>query len=158
MGARGIVAAVLLLITSCASTAPRPAASAGGERPAAPASLTSNPVESVPLDVVVTGQTTTGRVMKLRAKIVNPHAEPVTGVRLQLVFVAPAADGRAKILEIQQKEMSATIPAGGSERLHWDVESMYLGPESHFLLAAYPKRLGDKDMPPPDHWEEKGAR
>jgi hypothetical protein len=138
-------------LASCSTATPQPpsekapAVAAGGE----------NPVESVPLDVVVTGQTTSGRVILLRAKIVNPHAETVEGVRLQLVFLAPTEEGdHPKVLGIEQKEMGSTLTAGGSTMLRWDVESMYALDGGQFILAAYPKKLGDKMMPPPDNWKD----
>lgn len=119
-----------------------------------PEAISSNPVEALGLKVVMNDQTTSGRVMKMRGQIVNPHSEVVTGVRIQLVFLAPAGGERMRILEIQQKEMGSTIPPGGATMLSWDVESMYLGSPGRFIVAAYPTRLGNKDMPPPDHWQE----
>lgn len=112
-----------------------------------------NPTEAVPLEVEMTDQNSTGRVMHLRGRIVNPHAEKVEGVRVQLVFLAPREDGGAQVLEIQQKELTASLAPGESTLLRWDVESLYLSP-GYFALAAYPKRLGDRDLPPPDHWKE----
>lgn len=156
-----IAALIALLVgASCAPPAAKPPAPVDNAAPPAAAPVapsadnpSGNATESVPLQVIMTGQTTDGRVMKLRAKVVNPHAEPVEGVRLQLVFLVPAEDS-AKVLEIQQKEMGSTIAPGDSTMLRWDVESMYLSGSGRFLLAAYPKRLGGRDMPPPDNWNE----
>lgn len=159
---RTVVVAALLVFAACSSMpgqrpvsepapTPAPASEAKPAPPPAVAEGSSNPVEEVPLKVELTDQTTTGRVMKLRAKITNPHPEEVKGVRVQLVFVAPAGDDQVKVLEIQQKEMVTTLEPGGSDMLRWDVESVYMG---HFFIAAYPKTLGGKAMPPPDHWTE----
>lgn len=164
---RVLVAASLLVFAACGASTSRPSADSPAAaaaasppasapkaaEPAPPAS--TNPVEAVPLEVIVTDQTTTGRVMKLRAKVVNPHAQEVKGVRVQIVFLAPAGeDEPMKVLEIQQKEMTTTLEPGGADMLRWDVESLYLGSQGRFLLAAYPKTLGGKDLPPPDHWNE----
>ena len=114
-------------------------------------------VESIPLQVVMTDQTTTGRVMKVRGKLVNPHAQAVDGARLQLVFLAPTGgEGTSpRVLEIQQKEVNSNIPPGGSAAFRWDVESVYLGSGSgQFMIVAYPMKLGGQEMPPPDHWNE----
>ena len=153
-----IATAGCLALAACATPhaqPPAPTKDSGAAAPAAAPAASANPVEAVPLKVVLTDQGTTGGTMQLRGEIVNPHAEPVEGVRMQLVFVAPNEKGGWKVLEIQQTEFSASIPPGGSTMLSWDVESRYLGPETgQFVVAAYPKRLGDKEMPPPDHWNE----
>jgi hypothetical protein len=156
-----IAPAFILLVAACA-TAPAPAPSAGPESsapapaPAAspPGTASENPTEALALEVAVTDQTTSGRVMALRAMVTNPHAETVEGVRVQLVFLAPGED-EMKVLEMQQTEMASTIRPGGSAPLSWDVDSLYLGTGvGRFALAAYPKRLGDRDLPPPDNWKE----
>lgn len=145
----------LSMLAACTTQQPRsePGPSDEEDPSPPPEAISSNPVEALGLKVVMNDQTTSGRVMKMRGKIVNPHSEEVTGVRIQLVFLAPTGNGM-KILEIQQKEMGSTIPPGGAIMLSWDVESMYLGSQGRFLVAAYPTRLGTKDMPPPDHWQE----
>jgi hypothetical protein len=158
MSVRIVALLACAALAACAAGTPRPAASPAQDeapKPAAPANGSDNPVEEVPLDVVVTGQTTSGRVILLRAKIVNPHAETVEGVRLQLVFLAPTEEeDQPKVLGIEQKEMGSTLPAGESTMLRWDVESMYAMDGGQFVLAAYPKKLGDKVMPPPDNWKD----
>jgi hypothetical protein len=76
-------------------------------------------------------------------------------VRLQLVFLAPTEEeDQPKVLGIEQKEMGSTLRPGDSTMLRWDVESMYAMDGGQFVLAAYPKKLGDKVMPPPDNWKE----
>jgi hypothetical protein len=145
------------LLTGCAArNVPAQAEPRSEENPpGASAPASSNPVEALGLKVFMNDQTTSGRLMTMRGIIVNPHAEVVTGVRVQLVFLAPtAAEEKWKVLEIQQKELGATIAPGESTLLSWDVESMYLGSNGRFLVAAYPARLGDKEMPPPDQWKE----
>jgi len=166
-----IAAAVItsLLLSACSASAPRkpaadtpaspapaaPAAAAPAAAAPAPPPGSSNPVEAVPLEVVVNDQTTTGRVMKLRGKIVNPHAEAVDGIRMQLVFVGTGGEeGGGRVLEIQQKELNSNLKPGGSGAFRWDVESIYLGGGGSFMVVAYPAKLGGKDMPPPDHWNE----
>lgn len=154
MDTRVVAFVSLLVFAGCAAKAPLPPASEPEPAAQEPAldSLTDNPTEGVPLEVVMTGQVTTGRHMKLRGRIVNPHTQVVGGVRIQLAFLAPDDEGGAKVLELQQKEIGTTIEPGESTMLRWDVESIYLGGGAQFAVVAYPKRLGDRDMPPPDHW------
>ena len=155
-----IIAALACLAFAACSTPRPPAEKAAGDTAKADASRAAaaagsdNPVEDLPLDIVLTSQTTSGRVILLRAKVVNPHSETVEGVRIQLVFTAPSEDGSPKVLGIEQKEMGSTLKPGGSTMLRWDVESMYAMDGGQFFLAAYPKKLGGKDMPPPDNWKE----
>lgn len=111
-----------------------------------------NPTEEMPLEVALTDQVTTGRHMKLRGRIINPYTEEVVGVRVQLAFVVPDEEGGGKVLELQQKELGSTLVPGGATMLRWDVESLYLGTEVRFIVVAYPKRIGGREMPPPDHW------
>lgn len=150
-----VIAVVSLLGLAACSTPPPPAtpedAAAEEEQPAIDS---ANPTEHVPLKVVMTDQTTTGRIMLIRGKIMNPHREPVAGVRMQIVFVSPDGSGGGKVQDIQQKELGSTIAAGDSVPFSWDVDSTYAYGGSHFLVAAYPKKLGGKDMPPPDNWKD----
>lgn len=160
-----ILACATLAACAAPSTSPRPpaepptgdAVAVDPPRAAAPAhgdTGSTNPVEEVPLDIILTSQTTSGRVVLLRAKIVNQHAETVEGIRIQLVFAAPTEDGKPKVLGIEQKEMGSTLKPGGSTMLRWDIESMYAMDAGQFFLAAYPKKLGGKEMPPPDNWKD----
>lgn len=145
------ILALALLAIGCGTTRPKGAGS--NPAPAVAADGSENPTEAVPLEFVMTDQTTTGRIMHLRGRILNPHEEGVQGVRLQLVFLAPREEGGSRVLEIQQKELEVTLAPGESTVLRWDVESLYLSP-GFFALAAYPRRLGDRDLPPPDHRKE----
>jgi len=157
MRLQSIAVVALLCCAACSTPPPRSAdtqESAAAETSAPPAVESTNPTESVPLRVVMTDQTTDGHVMLMRGRIINPHTVPVTGVRLQIVFIIPDGEGGGKVQEIQQKEVGSTIPPGGSTPLRWDVDSMYASGAGQFIVAAYPKRLGDKDMPPPDNWKE----
>lgn len=145
--------AVLGLFALAACSTPPPAPE--GEAPAeAEPPHSDNPTEAVPLRVVMTDQTTSGRIMLIRGKIVNPLPQPVTGVRMQLVFVSPDGKGGGKVQDMLQKEFDSTIPPGGSVPFRWDVESTYAYGDNHFIVAAYPRKLGDRDMPPPDHWKD----
>jgi hypothetical protein len=157
MLAKIAITGLLLSLMACSAARPpaEPASQVPKLSPEQAAELgSSNPTEAVALEIVMTDQSTTGRLMQLRGQIVNPHSETVTGVRLQLAFLAPQQDDGAKVLEIQQKEMDVTLGPGESEMLRWDVESLYLSSDGMFALAAYPKRLGKRTMPPPDHWKE----
>jgi hypothetical protein len=113
------------------------------------------PDTSMPmLQVIMTDQTSAGDVMLLRGKLRNPLYEKVTGARLILHVLSAARPG-AKELETQQKEMSATIPSGGSVPLRWDIQSMYWGASlTGFRIEAYPKKVGDRVIPPPPDWKE----
>jgi hypothetical protein len=159
-GLRPVLALALALLAACAAHTRSTTADDADAQPSAPAPAaapgSSNPVEALGLKVVLNDQTTSGRLMKMRGTIVNPHPEAVTGVRVQIVFLAPTgSEEKWKVLEIQQKEFGSIIAPGESTLLSWDVESMYLGSDGgRFLVAAYPARLGDRDMPPPDHWKE----
>ena len=153
MRLRSLAVVSLFALAACSTPPP-----ASVEEPATEAERppieSANPTEHVPLKVIMTDQTTSGRVMLMRGKIMNPHAQPVTGVRMQLVFVSPDGKGGGKVQDMQQKEFSSTIAPGDSVPFAWDVESTYAYGDSHFVVAAYPKRLGDEDMPPPDNWKD----
>lgn len=140
MYGRAIALVFLLALSACSTSTPHGAA---------------NPVEKVPLDVSITDQSPEGDLLRLTGQVTNSLSETVTGVRVQLVFVAATDENTGKALEIQQTEIDATLAPGASAPLSWDVKSGFLEEgAAQFVIAAYPKRLGDKDMPPPDHWKK----
>jgi len=105
------------------------------------------------LKVITTDQTTDGRVMKLRGKLYNPLPETVTGAWL-IVRLMSHTGSNATERETAQKEISATIPPGETTALRWDIQSSYLGSSpGGFLVEAYPKRIGDREMDPPPDWK-----
>ena len=106
------------------------------------------------LQVIATDQTSSGEVMMFRGELRNPLYEKVTGARL-IVHVVTLPSQGTKELDTKQKEMSATIPSGGSIPLRWDIESMYWGSSPMgFRIEAYPKKVGDRVIPPPPGWRE----
>ncbi len=151
------VVAATAALAACSAHAPGRDLPEGIEEPEqlpAPGVAAKNPAEEVPLEVEVSDQEISGRVLRLRAKVTNPYALPVHGLRLQLAIGLPLSTDRLKVMEIQQKELDATIESGQSIAFGWDVESVYLGAGALFVLAAYPRSLGGQNLPPPDHWRE----
>ncbi len=164
---RSVVFAWLVACISCTSSQPdrrvliedefaRPPQNEVGREQAMRPGIEQQLASGAPpgLEVRLTDQTTDGRVMKLRGKLRNPLPEPIKGVRMvmRLYSAAPGSNE----LEVLQKEMTSTLASGGTTMIRWDVESMYFGQSgrSGFTLEAYPKRVGDKDIPPPPGWKE----
>ena len=110
--------------------------------------------ETAMLQVISTDQVSAGSVMKFRGKLYNPLPETVRGTWLLMRLYTSPENPRQ--LDVLQKEMTTTLPSGDSTPLRWDAESMYWGSSGPvwFVIEAYPKRVGDKELQPPAGWRE----
>jgi ankyrin repeat protein len=94
-------------------------------------------------------QKTDGRVMKIRGKVKNLNAESVHGIRYVVTFYDPTG---SRVLDSVQREVDTTIESEGGILLRLDVESMYLSGGVRFTVNAFPIKVGDRELSPPDGW------
>lgn len=105
------------------------------------------------LRLFITDQTTDGRVVKIRGKILNPYKERIDGVRM--IYLDIAVGEEFRVLGQSQKLIDETIDGGGSRLFRWDIESMYSGTAgARFQLLAFAIKRGDQTLPLPLGWEE----
>jgi len=104
------------------------------------------------LRIFLTDQTTDGRFLKLRGKIINDYAEPIDGVRM--IYLGLAAGDEPRILDHKLKIVEAQIAPGASEMFRWDIESIYMGGAGgRFQVLGFAIKRGATTLPLPPGWE-----
>jgi hypothetical protein len=103
------------------------------------------------LVISTTDISTDGRHAKIRGQVENPFSERVDGLRYVVVLVA-GDDANLRELESIRRESDITLEPGQRRMMRLDVESMYFAGGGRVLIGAFPKKLGGRDVPPPEGW------
>lgn len=145
-----LVSLVLLLTLAACSQLqppPRPQHEAGAEPP--PKVMLDE--EHGQLAVFTSSLTTDGRNMFIRGKINNPYPEAIDGMRIMVRLVS--GDG-AREYDRFQRESDTVLAPGETTALREDIASMYAATEGRFLVQAYAKTRGGKEVAAPPDWRE----
>jgi hypothetical protein len=110
------------------------------------------------LEVFTTSLGTDGRNVKVRGKLRNPMPDAVDGVRIMFKIFRKEPSEEVRPLDIVQEEKALHMVSGGTEALRMDLQTMYAGGAGgysfFFVVEAYAKRVGERDIPPPPGWKE----
>jgi len=96
-----------------------------------------------------------GQMLIVRGTLHNPYDEPVEGVRLVLRLLTAGEAPRE--LDRIERDLDVSIPPGGKVALNREVMSGYAYVFNSIAVAAFAKRRGAVDLPPPSRDIEKLA-
>lgn len=105
------------------------------------------------LEVSTGSLLTDGRNLRVRGTLRNPFPQPVEGVRVVFEIYAGGPAASARPLDTVQEEKAIRIAPGDTAPLRLDVQTMYAA-DNRFLVAAFAKRVGDREIAPPPGWRE----
>jgi hypothetical protein len=104
------------------------------------------------LSVSTTDLATDGRFAKIRGLVRNGYAEPVEGIRYEVILLS---SDRGRVYDTLRHETDVTIAPGDDAPLKIDAESMYFGGGGSVIIRALPKKVGGRELLPPPGWPEE---
>lgn len=145
-----------IALAGCAAAPSQPELEAGPaarrEAPSGGADRSAQACEHGQLLVSANDITTDGRVARIRGRVENPCEEKVEGVRYVVVLLAGEGD-EVRELDSFQFESDVTLDPHQPRMMRLDLQSMYFGSTpGRFLVAAFPKKIGEREIPPPEGW------